>query len=135
MKRFFNLIALASVALSLSGVAHSSETKAAAKPDLAAGEAKASTVCAACHGADGKGNQAVGAPNLTDKVWLHGWGEAAIMEMVNKGKLNVMPAQKDRYTPVQIKVLAAYVWGMSNVVQTAEASSAKTADTAAAMSK
>ncbi|HEX5357776.1 MAG TPA: c-type cytochrome [Aquabacterium sp.] len=53
MKRFFNLIALASVALSLSGVAHSSETKAAAKPDLAAGETKATTVCAACHTADG----------------------------------------------------------------------------------
>jgi cytochrome c553 len=53
MKRFFNLIALASVALSLSGVAHSSETKASAKPDLAAGEAKAATACAACHVADG----------------------------------------------------------------------------------
>jgi cytochrome c553 len=53
MKRFFNLIALASVALSLSGVAHSSETKAAAKPDLAAGEAKATTLCIACHTADG----------------------------------------------------------------------------------
>lgn len=53
MKRFLNLIALASVALSLSGLAHSSETKAAAKPDLAAGEAKASTVCLACHTADG----------------------------------------------------------------------------------
>lgn len=52
MKRFLNLIALASVALSLSGVAHASETKAA-KPDLAAGEAKATTVCAACHTADG----------------------------------------------------------------------------------
>jgi cytochrome c553 len=53
MKRFLNLIALATVALSLSGVAHSSETKAAAKPDLAAGEAKATAVCAACHVADG----------------------------------------------------------------------------------
>jgi cbb3-type cytochrome c oxidase subunit III len=52
MKRFSNLIALASVALSLSGLAHSAETKAT-KPDLAAGEAKASTVCAACHVADG----------------------------------------------------------------------------------
>lgn len=52
MKRFSNLIALASVALSLSGLAHSAETKAA-KPDLAAGEAKATTVCAACHTADG----------------------------------------------------------------------------------
>ncbi|WP_290870466.1 c-type cytochrome [Aquabacterium sp.] len=52
MKRFSNLIALATVALSLSGLAHSAETKAA-KPDLAAGEAKATTVCAACHTADG----------------------------------------------------------------------------------
>jgi cbb3-type cytochrome c oxidase subunit III len=53
MKRFLNLIALATAALSVSGLAHSSETKAAAKPDLAAGEAKATTVCAACHVADG----------------------------------------------------------------------------------
>jgi cytochrome c553 len=52
MKRFSNLIALATVALSLSGLAHGAETKAA-KPDLAAGEAKATTVCAACHVADG----------------------------------------------------------------------------------
>jgi cytochrome c553 len=54
MKRFLTLIALASAALSVSGVAHSSEPKEAAKkPDLAAGEAKATTVCAACHVADG----------------------------------------------------------------------------------
>jgi cbb3-type cytochrome c oxidase subunit III len=52
MKRFLNLIALASVALSMSGLAHGAPTKAA-KPDLAAGEAKATTVCAACHVADG----------------------------------------------------------------------------------
>lgn len=52
MKRFSHLIALASVALSLSGLAHSAESKAA-KPDLAAGEAKATAVCAACHTADG----------------------------------------------------------------------------------
>ena len=42
--------------------------------------------CAACHGADGKGMQAMGAPNLTDKVWLHGWGEAAVIAMINNGK-------------------------------------------------
>lgn len=59
MKRFLNLIAIASVALSLSGLAHSSETKTAAKPDLAAGEAKASTVCAACHSVDGSRGQAL----------------------------------------------------------------------------
>jgi cytochrome c553 len=53
MKRFLNLIAIAAATLSVSGLAYSSETKAAAKPDLAAGEAKATTVCAACHVADG----------------------------------------------------------------------------------
>ena len=58
--------------------------------------------------------QALGAPNLTDKVWLHGWGEAAITAMVNNGKTNVMPAQGGRLTPEQIRVLGAYVWRFSN---------------------
>jgi cytochrome c oxidase cbb3-type subunit 3 len=71
-------------------------------------------VCAACHGPDGKGNQALGAPNLTDNIWLHGFGEAAIMAMVNNGKVNQMPAQAERLTAGQIQVLAAYVWGLSN---------------------
>ena len=70
--------------------------------------------CAACHGMDGKGNQALGAPNLTDKVWLHGWGEDAIVAMVNGGKVNQMPAQEGRLTASQIHVLTAYVWGLSN---------------------
>jgi cytochrome c oxidase cbb3-type subunit III len=72
------------------------------------------TACAACHGVDGKGNQAVGAPNLTDNTWLHGWGEQAIMSMVNNGKVNQMPAQEGKLTTEQIHVLAAYVWGLSN---------------------
>ena len=70
--------------------------------------------CAACHGNDGKGNQALGAPNLTDKIWLHGWGEEFITHMVNNGKSNQMPAQKDRLTKSQIHVLTAYVWSLSN---------------------
>jgi cytochrome c oxidase cbb3-type subunit 3 len=70
--------------------------------------------CAACHGVDGKGNQAIGAPNLTDDTWLHGYGEQAIMAMVNNGKVNVMPAQEGKLTAAQIHVLAAYVWGLSN---------------------
>ena len=72
------------------------------------------TACAACHGVDGKGNTTIGAPNLTDDVWLHGWGEPAIIAMVNNGKVNVMPAQEGRLTAAQIHVLAAYVWGLSN---------------------
>ncbi|MEO8544293.1 MAG: c-type cytochrome, partial [Burkholderiaceae bacterium] len=71
-------------------------------------------VCAACHGNDGKGNQALGAPNLTDDIWLHGYGEAAIMAMVNGGKVNQMPAQADKFSTPQIKVLASYVWGLSH---------------------
>jgi len=69
--------------------------------------------CAACHGMDGKGNQALGAPNLTDDIWLHGWGEAAITAMINNGKTNVMPAHGQRLSAEQIHVLAAYVWQLS----------------------
>jgi cytochrome c oxidase cbb3-type subunit 3 len=71
-------------------------------------------VCAACHGPDGKGNQALGAPNLTDNIWLHGSGEAAIVAMVNNGKVNQMPAQGERLSAGQIQVLTSYVWGLSN---------------------
>jgi cytochrome c oxidase cbb3-type subunit 3 len=72
------------------------------------------TACAACHGVDGKGNQAIGAPNLTDDVWLHGWGEPAILAMINNGKVNDMPAQAGKLTEAQIHVLTGYVWGLSN---------------------
>jgi len=71
-------------------------------------------VCASCQGINGKGNQTIGAPNLTDKIWLHGWGEQAIANMVNNGKVNIMPAQKDRLTPSQIHVLNSYVWSLSH---------------------
>ena len=70
--------------------------------------------CAACHGADGKGNPALGAPNLTDDVWIHGWGEQAIIAMVNNGRKSEMPAQAGKLTDAQIHVLASYVWGLSN---------------------
>ncbi len=72
------------------------------------------TACAACHGVDGKGNQAIGAPNLSDDIWLHGAGEAAIIDRINNGKSNQMPAQGSRLTPEQIHVLASYVWRFSN---------------------
>ncbi len=70
--------------------------------------------CAACHGMDGKGNQALGAPNLTDNIWLHGFGESAITAMVNNGKVNQMPAQAERLNANQIQILTSYVWGLSN---------------------
>lgn len=92
--------------LSLSGSPHDSLKASLGKSKF--------TACAACHGMDGKGNQALGAPNLTDDIWLHGWGEAAITAMINNGKHNEMPAQKDKLTEAQIAVLASYVWGMSH---------------------
>ena len=92
--------------LSLSGSPHDSLKASLGKSKF--------TACAACHGMDGRGNQALGAPNLTDDIWLHGWGEAAITAMINNGKHNEMPAQKDKLTEAQIAVLASYVWGMSH---------------------
>jgi len=97
---------VANYVLSLSGAPHNDIAAARGQPKFA--------VCAACHGAAGKGNPVIGAPNLSDKVWLHGWGENAIAAMVNNGKTNVMPSHASRLTPEQIHVLAAYVWGLSN---------------------
>ncbi|WP_287965300.1 MULTISPECIES: cytochrome-c oxidase, cbb3-type subunit III [Diaphorobacter] len=97
---------LAHYVLSLSGSPHDSLKASLGKSKF--------TACAACHGMDGKGNVALGAPNLTDDIWLHGWGEAAITAMINNGKTNEMPAQTGKLTDAQIKVLTAYVWGLSN---------------------
>ncbi|HEY1226086.1 MAG TPA: cytochrome-c oxidase, cbb3-type subunit III [Ramlibacter sp.] len=97
---------VANYVLSLSGAPHDSLRAQLGKSKF--------TACAACHGVDGKGNQAIGAPNLTDDTWLHGYGEQAVIAMINNGKTNVMPAQQGKLTDAQIHVLAAYVWGLSN---------------------
>ncbi len=97
---------VANYVLSLSGSPHDSVRAALGKSKF--------TVCSACHGADGKGNQAMGAPNLTDHTWLHGYGENAIIAMVNNGKVNQMPAQGEKLTEAQIHVLASYVWSLSH---------------------
>jgi len=102
---------LANYVMSLSGDPHNAIAAAAGR--------KKFVVCAACHGPEGKGNQIIGAPNLTDKIWLHGWGEAAIIDMIDHGKTNVMPAQGGRLTPAQIHLLASYVWSLSQSRQTA----------------
>lgn len=97
---------VANYVLSLSGSPHDAVRAAQGKAKFAA--------CAACHGQDGKGTQALGAPNLTDGIWLHGWGEEAIVRAVNNGFTNQMPAQAGKLNESQITVLASYVWGMSN---------------------
>ena len=97
---------LAQYVLSLSNSPHNAIAAALGQSKFA--------VCAACHGAGGKGNPMLGAPNLADKIWLHGYGADAIVAMVTNGKTNVMPAQGGRLSAEQIHVLAAYVWGLSN---------------------
>jgi cytochrome c oxidase cbb3-type subunit III len=96
---------LANYVLSLSGSPHDPVKAALGQPKFAA--------CAACHGAKGEGNQALGAPNLSDKIWLHGWGEQAIANIVINGRNNVMPAQADKLTEAQVRVLAGYVLSLS----------------------
>mgnify|MGYP006190736883 CR=1 FL=1 len=97
---------VANYVLSLSGSPHDSVRATQGKEKFAA--------CAACHGMDGKGMAAVGAANLTDGIWLHGWGEEAIVRAVNNGFNNQMPGQSALLNEAQINVLASYVWGMSN---------------------
>ncbi len=71
-------------------------------------------VCAACHGAGGGGNPALGAPNLTDSVWLYGGSRASVIETIDKGRSNQMPAFREFLGEGKTRVLAAYVWGLSN---------------------
>lgn len=97
---------VANYVVSLSGGGHDSLRAALGRSKFG--------VCAACHGADGKGNLALGAPNLTDKVWLFGGSVESIIETITKGRESVMPAQKDVLGPDKVHVLAAYVWSLSH---------------------
>lgn len=65
--------------------------------------------CAACHGPAGKGDRALGAPNLTDPIWLYGGDSETIAETVRDSRFGVMPAWHDKLDPVTIRMLAAYV--------------------------
>ncbi len=80
---------------------------------VARGEPTYKQLCVACHGADGKGNVALGAPNLTDNIWLYGGSLATIVETLNKGRQGHMPAQKDILGEARVHILAAYVYAQS----------------------
>lgn len=101
-----NVKNLTQYVLSLSGSPHDAAKAAAGQPLFA--------TCAACHGADGKGNQALGAPNLTDHVWLHGGTVADIEKTIGEGRQGHMPAWSPRLSDDQIRVLAAYVYHLSH---------------------
>jgi len=79
----------------------------------AAGQARFQTICMACHGMDGKGNPALGAPNLTDDTWLYGSDAATIEQGVRNGRSGQMPAFGTSLSEERRKLLAAYVQGLS----------------------
>ena len=101
-----NVQALTEYVLKLSGQPHDSARAEKAEPLF-------SQNCAACHGADGAGNQLVGAPNLTDDIWLYEGSREAIAYGIRNGRANVMPAQEDQLQPEKIHLLAAYVFSLS----------------------
>jgi len=79
----------------------------------ALGEQIFATNCAACHGADGKGNQQMGTPNLTDDIWLYGGEPQEIRQTVRMGRQGQMPAHEETLKPERIHLLAAYVYSLS----------------------
>ena len=97
---------VANYVLSLSGRKHDAKLAAAGKDKFA-------TFCVACHMPDGKGMQALGAPNLTDNIWLYGGSEDAIIETITKGRNGHMPDQLEKLGEAKVHLLAAYVFGLS----------------------
>ena len=79
-------------------------------PGAVAGKAVFAENCVACHGEDAKGNLDLGAPNLTDKIWLYGSDKATIEHAVTHGRAGVMPTWKGRLDDATIKSLAVYVY-------------------------
>ncbi len=104
---------------SLSGLAADSLRAARGK------EVFASAGCVACHGVDARGNQAMGAPNLTDKIWLFGSSEDTIVETITKGRNIQMPAQKEFLGEAKVHLLAAYIYGLGAGDRPAAASTEK----------
>ncbi len=99
-----NIVPMVNYVRSLSGLQHDAKLAAAGQTKFA--------ICAACHGPEAKGNQAIGSPNLTDAIWLYGSSEETIAETLRMGRNNQMPAQKERLGEAKVHVLAAYVYSL-----------------------
>ena len=70
--------------------------------------------CVACHGPDGHGNTMIGAPNLSDTIWLYGGSKATVIQSITEGRRGRMPAWKDRLGVERVHLLAAYVYSLSH---------------------
>jgi cytochrome c oxidase cbb3-type subunit 3 len=92
---------------SLSGLEEADEAALSAKPVF-------TTVCAACHTPAGTGNVLLGAPNLTDDVWLHGSSAETIRATIVNGRTGVMPPHGELLGENRTRILAAYVYSLSN---------------------
>ena len=77
--------------------------------DVEAGKQIFAENCTSCHGEDAKGSQELGAPNLTDKIWLYGGDEASVIYTITNAHRGVMPTWAGKLDPVTIKSLAIYV--------------------------
>jgi cytochrome c oxidase cbb3-type subunit 3 len=97
------IVGVANYVRSLSGLATSPGY------DRSRGQKVFADNCVSCHGEAGKGNQELGAPNLTDKIWLYGADEQSVIETITNGRAGVMPAWVDRLDPTTIKALTVYV--------------------------
>lgn len=87
---------------------------------LAAGKEKFDMICVGCHMPDGTGNYALGAPNLTDNIWVHGGSPRAIKQIIAKGHVGVMPAHKEFLGSAKSHVIAAYVYSLSHEAEAAK---------------
>jgi cytochrome c oxidase cbb3-type subunit 3 len=83
--------------------------------NVTAGGQKFAELCSACHGLDGRGNPAMGAPNLTDATWLHGGSLGAVRETIAKGRTGTMPAHVARLGETRVKLLTAYVLSLGRI--------------------
>ncbi|WGD29959.1 cytochrome-c oxidase, cbb3-type subunit III [Ancylobacter sp. WKF20] len=99
------IVAVADYVRSLSNL----PVPAGVTPDLAKGKEVFEANCAACHGADAKGNIELGAPNLTDGIWLYGSGRDSVIATLTNGRGGIMPAWGTRLDPTTIKALTVYV--------------------------
>jgi len=100
-----SVVDVAAYVVSLSG-------RTASMGDPEAGKAKF-MICSACHGMDAKGNKLLGAPNLTDNVWLYGGSEGIIADTIRNGRTGVMPGHSDILSAEQIHLVTAYIYSIS----------------------